>query len=317
MNATPVSSSSSRRNPWPLLLMVAYVSTLKLLGGLRSDQLIVAAAVLILSYGGRFLLGLRRFIFPLILTGIIYDSMRFYADYLRGPIHVSEPYQFDLRFFGITAANGTRLTPNEWCQLHTHWLLDFVSGFFYLTFITIFVLIAAYFYFFVSRRGTKKLSAAQIALEAPQTMWTFFWVNMLGYTTYYWYAAAPPWYVAQYGLGPARMDTPASPAGCIRFDALLGTHFFTGMYGRAADVFGAIPSLHIAYPFIAVLFAHRFGSLRAFSWIFYLVMCFSAVYLNHHYMLDLIWGTSYSILVFLVIQKMGRSDYRFFKKPTA
>lgn len=86
------------------------------------------------------------------------------------------------------------------------------------------------------------------------------------------------------------MDTLPNPAGCLRFDELLGTHFFTGMYGRSADIFGAIPSLHVAYPLQAVFYAFRFRSLRAFSVVFYVVMCFSAIYLNHHYVLDLISG---------------------------
>ena len=118
-------------------------------------------------------------------------------------------------------------------------------------------------------------------------MWAFFFVNILGYSTYYWYAAAPPWYVASYGLGPADLSVQASAAGCLRFDELLGTHFFTGMYGRAADVFGAVPSLHVAYPLQSVYYAFRYGSLRIFSILFYLSMCFSAVYLNHHYIIDI------------------------------
>ena len=133
---------------------------------------------------------------------------------------------------------------------------------------------------------------------------------MLGYTTYYWYAAAPPWYVATYGLGPANLSVQANSAGCVRFDQLLGTHFFTEMYGRAADVFGAIPSLHVAYPLLAAFFAFRFGALRIFSFCFYVLMCFSAVYLNHHYVLDIIWGSSYALLVGWIV-------YQFptFEKP--
>lgn len=127
--------------------------------------------------------------------------------------------------------------------------------------------------------------------------WAFFWLNLIGYSTYYWYAAAPPWYVELYGLGPAKMDVAAHSAGCARFDQILGTHFFSEMYGRAADVFGAIPSLHVAYPLLAVYFAFQYGSLRLFCVGFYLLMCFSAVYLNHHYMLDIIWGSTYALCV--------------------
>ena len=242
---------------------------------------------------------------PFLLTGILYDSQRFYADYLRGPIHVTEPYNFDKRFFGIHVADGRVLTPNEWWQLHTHPALDLITGFAYLVFFGAFVIECGYFYFWVSRKGTETMSPARVREKAKRMVWSFLWLNLVGYSTYYWYAASPPWYVALYGLGPARTDVPANPAGCLRFDQLLGTHFFSEMYGRAADVHGAIPSLHVAYPFLALLFAFQFKRLRIFSICFYALMCFSAVYLNHHYILDILWGSSYAIILTVVL------DYYF------
>ena len=113
------------------------------------------------------------------------------------------------------------------------------------------------------------MSPRRVLTKARRMMWSFFWLNMVGYSTYYWYAASPPWYVALYGLDPARTDVPANAGGCARFDQLLGTHFFSAMYGRAADVHGAIPSLHVAYPFLAVLLRVPFKKLRVFSVCFY------------------------------------------------
>lgn len=281
----------------PISSVAAYWSALWLVGGLRMDHVNIGLATLALSYLGRPAWSFLIFIFPGILTVTIYDSMRFYSDSLRGMIRIAEPYLFDKKFFGIPTAQGV-LTPNEWLQLHTHWSLDLISGFFYLLFVAIFVGISAYFYFWSTRRGTRKCSAVKIKIESPRMMWGFLWLNLLGYTTYYWYPAAPPWYVAAHGLGPADLSVQASAAGCLRFDQLLGTHFFTEMYGRAADVFGAIPSLHVAYPLLAVFFAFRFGALRAFSVFFYAIMCFSAVYLNHHYMLDILWGSAYAVLIY-------------------
>jgi membrane-associated phospholipid phosphatase len=242
------------------------------------------------------------------MTGVIYDSQRFYEDYIRGPVHVKEPYLFDKTVFGIHTAQGV-LTPNEWWQLHTHWTLDLVTGFAYLVFFALFVVIAAYFQFQVAKKGTPKLRASEIGERGKAPIWAFLWLNLIGYSTYYWYAAAPPWYVAKYGLGPAHMEAQASQAGCVRFDQLLGTHFFSEMYGRSADVFGAIPSLHISYPLLALFFAIRFGTLRVFCLVFYLVMCFSAVYLNHHYMLDILWGSTYALII-------GYATDRFYMKKT-
>ncbi|MDR3606544.1 MAG: phosphatase PAP2 family protein [Oligoflexia bacterium] len=272
---------------FPAVFFLLYWAALYALGSLHADHVQVGLIALALAYGGRTPRAILVFLLPLLMTVIIYDSMRFYADYLRGPIHVSEPYLFDKRFFGIRTADGV-LTPNEYWQKHLYPALDLITGFAYLAFVAIFVFTISYFRFFCG---------PAIGRRAPAAAWSFFWTNMLGYTTYYWYAAAPPWYVAMYGLGPARMDTPANPAGTARFDQMLGTHFFTSFYGRAADVFGAIPSLHVSYPLIAAYFAFRFKRVRTFTTLFYLLMCFSAVYLNHHYVLDVLWGSTYALVI--------------------
>ena len=280
----------------PLAIGIAYIFFNFAFHILRKDHFQVVSVALALWYSGPKLRPLFRFLLPLLLVAVVYDSQRIYADYIRGPIHVQEPYQFDKYFFGINTPDG-RLTPNEWWQKHTYPVLDLYTGFFYLTFISIYVLICMYFCFWLPRKGTSKRSKEWFKSQAYRPMWAFFFVNVLGYSTYYWFAAAPPWYVADHGLGPADLTVAASAAGALRFDALLGTHFFTGMYGRAADVFGAIPSLHVAYPLQSIYYAFRYGSARVVAIAFYLSMCFSAVYLNHHYILDILWGSTYAILV--------------------
>jgi membrane-associated phospholipid phosphatase len=280
---------------FPALAVAAYWASLMALNGFRGDHITIGVVLLSLSYLGRSSRAVLKFSLPFILTFIIYDSMRFYSDYIRGPIHVSEPYEFDRNFFGIPTSQGV-LTPNEWFQLHTHPILDLITGLAYLIFFTVFILLSGYFAVYLARKGTAKYQPKEVFERARRMPWAFFWLNMIGYSTYYWYAAAPPWYVSMYGLGPAKMDVPANSAGCARFDLLLGTHFFSEMYGRAADVFGAIPSLHVAYPLLGVLFAFQLGSARIFSILFYVTMCFSAVYLNHHYVLDILWGSTYAVL---------------------
>jgi membrane-associated phospholipid phosphatase len=281
---------------FPAVSILAYWLALIIVNGLKSDHLMLGTALLALSYVGPLGRSFLRFTLPFFLTLIIYDSQRFYSDLIRGPIHVSEPYLFDRTFFGISTSQGV-LTPNEWWQHHLHPALDLLTGFAYLVFFTVFILISGYFALYLGKKGTLKFSPKQVVNRARRMPWAFFWLNMIGYSTYYWYAAAPPWYVAMYGLGPARLDVAANSAGCARFDQILGTHFFSEMYGRAADVFGAIPSLHVAYPLLAVLFAFQLGSARIFCVLFYALMCFSAVYLNHHYVLDILWGSSYALLI--------------------
>lgn len=285
----------------PVALMFFYLLVLGALGGLKSDHWMITGVVLVGSYGGPVPRRILGFILPLLLTAMTYDGMRFYGRFASSTIHVQEPYDFDLRFFGIPTESGV-LTPNQWFELHTHPALDLLTGFFYLAFIPIFVSIAAYLFFWVSRTGTAKLPAERFKILVPQVMWAFYFVNVLGYLTYLIYPAAPPWYVALHGLGPAILNTPANAAGCLRFDALLGADLFANFYGRSANVFGAIPSLHVAYPFQAAYFAFRMGATRKFSLFFYLIMSFSAVYLNHHYVLDVLIGSLYALVVSRVVE---------------
>ncbi len=303
------STLSLKQKLTPVILVAIYWSVLFLLNGLRDDLVIFTLLSMALYYGGPLTLPVFEFLMPLFLTIWIYDSQRYYADYIRGPIHVKEPYLFDKYFFGI-GQGEMRLTPNEWWQLNTHPFLDFICGIAYIIFIPVYVVTALLYRFYFSRTGTALRHPDSIRLRSTQVMWAFFWVNMLGYSTYYWYAASPPWYVALYGLGPARLDVLANLAGCARFDDLLGLPIFKNWYGRSADVHGAIPSLHIAYPLISVYYAFRFGALKKSTTFFYILMCFSAVYLNHHYILDIIWGSAYAIAVAFTLDMYWNWDFK-------
>lgn len=275
----------------PLGLLILYWTSLTLIGGFRpGDHILIVVVPVILYYAGKHFRPLFQFTLPFFIAAILYDSQRFFADVIRGPIHVREPYELEKYFFGIQTANGF-LTPNEWWQLHTYPALDLVCGLAYIIFLPVFLSQAAYFRFWLGRKLTSQGYSARE--RSPQIMWAFLCVNLIGWSTYYWYAASPPWYVALYGFGPARLDIAPNLAGCARFDALVGLPIFANWYGRSADIHGAIPSLHVAYPFMAFYYALRFRALRFSSFAFFLLMSFSAVYLNHHYIIDVILGVLY------------------------
>lgn len=244
------------------------------------------AAMLLCSFWSD---GTRRFarvFFPFLLFVIVYDSMRWYADIIRAPvIHTREPYDFDLYFFGIRTAQGV-LTPNEWTQLHTHPVLDFFCGLSYtpVFFVGETAALLIWFFFKGQLRWAERLC------------WVFVFANYIGYTFYYWYPAAPPWYVAAHGF-EVDLSVRASAAGAARFDQLVGMPLMAGFYGHSADVFGAVPSLHIVYPFLCV--AYTWKRLPRFRWValaYFLLVCFSAVYLNHHYILDILLGLATALV---------------------
>src|SRR3954467_11681129 len=90
----------------------------------------------------------------------------------------------------------------------------------------------------------------------------FLVVNVLGFITYFVYPVAPPWYVAQYGLGPARVDIHPDAAAAAPLAQFLGPPFFDEMCGGGGGVYGPLPSLHVAYPLVAIAAAFREPLLR-------------------------------------------------------
>jgi hypothetical protein len=279
----------------PLVFLAGFWGLHISLGSFRPEHLAVGLLALA-YYGGTRTQSLFHFFLPFTLYLALYDSQGYYAEWLRGDVRVAEPYQFDMTFFGIETSEG-RLLPSQWLQNHTHPVLDVITGLSYLIFIPVFLAIGLYFRFRLETKINRRADAKEIHTQTHALMWSMFWLNIICCSTYYWYPAAPPWYVDIYGLGPAQLDAAPSAAGALRFDAILGVSLFTDFYAKSPNVFGAIPSLHVAFPLLSVYFAFKLKSLRVFCSLFFLLICFSAVYLNHHYILDILWGIAYALLV--------------------
>lgn len=267
----------------------------------RPEQLIMSAVMLGMAVWSD---ATRRFfagMLPFMLFGIIYDLSRIAQPLVHHLyVHVAEPYWFDRTFFGISTAAG-RITPNELFVRH-HWpVVDFFTGLSYIVFVYWALGFAAYLALFRRDDAGRKLLA--------RFGWTFLLMNIAGFVTYYVYPAAPPWYAADYGFGPANFAAHSSPAGAARWDELTGIPYFAGFYGRSADVFGAIPSLHVTYPLLTYLYGRELRRrwLDAASFGLFLLVSFAAVYLNHHYVLDVLLGVLYALIAWRVERAITRS----------
>lgn len=294
-------SRTLKRRLWPIALGLAYIAVIYLLGfvndphilvnGLKSRHVYIGLLGLLDAYNERSRRFLKYF-FPFILTGVVYDSMRYYYWWgIEGHIHVAEPYNLEKSLFGIMDA-GKLVTPNEFFQAHTWKIADFFCGLAYITFVAWYLGTAFLLYLSKNYRVLRAFG------------WCFFLMNAMGFATYYIYPAAPPWYIIQYGLGPAKMYISATPSAAVRFDQLLGTHFFDAMYSQSVDVYGAIPSLHVAYPLLVLWVSLVTRTMRVPALCFYFLMCFSAVYLQHHYIIDIILGTLYATAALLVVRSI-------------
>lgn len=284
-------SLSMKRRMGYVAFGLVYILAIYALGGIQARHVLVGLLISFLAAYNEKTDHFLSYFLPFLLTGIVYDSMRYYYWWgIEGNVHVSEPYLAEKALFGINVGDKV-LTPNEYFQQTNFKILDFFCGFAYLTFV--FEYLGTGFALYFSRR-----------LELLKVFgWCFFLVNVLGFATYYIYPAAPPWYVEHYGLGPAQMHIPSMPAGAARFDALFGTHFFNGMYSQSVDIYGAIPSLHVAYPLLVAWVALVVKRLRIAAICFYVLMCFSAVYLNHHYIIDIILGTIFALVSLWIVKR--------------
>lgn len=276
--------------------LIAYSGTLFSLGALRWEHISVVGLALTLNYIPR-TRPLMKLLLPLVLFAIAYDGLRFITPMMHGmrPIHVLEPYQMELAWFGVgSTLDGTRMTLCQWFQSHTSIWLDLTSAFAYCFFIFEAIIFA--FFLGVFHKPVLRHFA-----------WAFLITNLLGFITYYAYPAAPPWYVLSHGFGPVILNTPGNPARLLAVDAFLGIHYFENFYSRTSNVFAALPSLHVAYP----LLVWRYGQTlwpRA-HWLlmlFWLQVCFAAVYLGHHYVIDVALGVLYAACTYLGVETWFR-----------
>jgi len=269
----PSPPSGERRTQVLVLVALAiYAGVTHATMGLRGEHAVLAGITLgVVLKGGKALKFLALFS-PIILTGITYDYVRLLVS-LRGEIHVSDLYGAELALFGIDG-----MIPAHWFESHTYAPLDFITGVAYIVYLYV-PMVSAIVLFWLDRRAMLLVGLAFLA------------TNLLGIVVYLAYPAAPPWYVQLYGLGPANLEAIPNAAGAVRFDHLVGIDYFTEFYKRSANVFGAMPSLHTAYPASTALALYTMGKK---AWmpiaIFTLLVGFSAVYLQHHYILDVIAG---------------------------
>lgn len=235
---------------------------------------------------------------PFLLFAAIYDALGLWrTEIAASGVHTYGPYWLDRTLFGLRLFDGP-LSLNELFARH-HWPgVDLVTGLVYLSYIYVVGLCAVFL------GASDRSPAGRLRLRALG--WTFLGVNLAAFATYVVMPVAPPWYVAAHGFGPVDVHAVGSPAALVRWDAMIGIPYFANFYSRSSEVFGAMPSLHCAYPMLLLLYVAelRRPLLRAAMAAFFLLTSFSAVYLQHHYVLDVLAGASYALLGYRIERRL-------------
>ena len=258
---------------WWLLPAVPLIYGLVLLsvGEVRSEHLVAGVLCVVLGYAtqstSRFLADASPYV--LVLMG--YDLVR----YLRGPFVTPDRVigcglrDLELQLFSVAPG----VTLQEWLVAQARPSLDLLFAAPYAVFAYLAFGYATYLYF-VDRPRMRHY------------LWSFAIANFVAFACWLALPAAPPWYVHAHGC-TIDVGVAPSPAGLLRVDQRLGFGYFTAFYGRAASVFGALPSLHCAYPLIGLLTAWRAARLTRLLHVFYVILMFVAsMYLDHHWLVD-------------------------------
>jgi membrane-associated phospholipid phosphatase len=276
-----------------------YFAILHFTLGNQAGLCLGALAVIFLCFWNDWTRRLMAGATPFLAQGVVYELTHLTKPLLRSRhIHIVEPYLFDRAWFGVKTAAGV-LTPNELFALHHCAFVDFIAGLPYILYIYEVLAFLLFLSFTRTQPGRRHLLHRFGA--------TFFLMSVAGYAIYYLYPAAPPWYVRLHGFGPPDFNAVASPASAERWDKLTGIPYFHSFYSLTADVFGAIPSLHVAFAGIVALYAPLVRKL----WLtisaatLYLLMSFSAVYLQHHYVLDVLAGSALALAAFTMDRLVG------------
>ena len=277
---------------WCAASLALWLAVTALFIGFRPEHVVMAVLIFALF----FVSGLTRRVvialIPFFVFGISYDWMNIVPNYEVNPVDTEGLYNTEKSLFGITVAEGMRLTPNEFFALHHCTAMDFMAGIFYLCWVPLPIVFGLYLYFVGHTR--QYLHFALV----------FLLVNLLGFTIYYIHPAAPPWYVAMHGF-EAVPGTPGEVAGLGRFDQMTGLGIFNGLYARNSNVFAAMPSLHSAYTLVALIYAVRGRSPLGWRIVLAVVtlgIWFTAVYSNHHYICDVLAGIATAFAGFVLFE---------------
>jgi len=269
-----------------LFLIITFFTT-----GLRSDHLVLLVICILCYYGHpltrKFIIGF----FVFVVFWIIYDSMKAYPNYVYNQVHIREPYLLEKKLFGVWHSESL-LTPNEYFKVKPNTILDIITGLFYLNWMPIPLIFA--FYLWIKDK-----------LIFLHFSYAFLLTNLIGFIIYYLYPAAPPWYVEIYGFSE-NFQISGNVAGLARFDDYFGISLFKSIYAKGSNVFAAIPSLHSSYPVVVLYYGikKKLGWINILLLIFVFGIWFSAVYLRHHYIIDVILGALCAVFGIWVFEKL-------------
>jgi len=231
---------------------------------------------------------LLRDLLPFLILLISFQGLRDFADNLSTvDIHVTDLIFYEkFLFSGVIPAYylQTNLTNLPYSQV-----IGVIASIFYMSHFVVPIIVAMILW-----RKNKSL------------YWNFITglliLSYLGFITYVFYPAAPPWWATQYGF---LIDQPVY---------VLSYSMPAAIQVAGPNPVAAMPSLHMAYSTYIIAFCmYVWGKRMSWLIIIPLGVAFATMFLGHHYVIDLIAGVVYALVVLALIL-LWKKYYSQFKK---
>lgn len=234
---------------------------------------------------------------PIVLLAWLYSFMGVFSERAAEVVSIEPIYRLEQTLFGWMTPQSGDLGPVDFFRDHHLLLFDAIGGLLYAMHMPAVILFGIYLWWRHDRSPS-----ARVRRRLDVLMWGFLFMSAIGLVIQAVYPVAPPWYPEQYGFEPPRAPISGDPAALARVDAALGIDYFEGVYSQASYVFGALPSLHVASPvWLALNVRDRLG--RVAAWLFAVAMSVAAVYLTHHYILDVLAGVLLAVGVYWALTR--------------
>jgi hypothetical protein len=248
----------------------------------------------------------RRFFIdwlPLFAFWLGYDRLRLVQPLLLSRVAVEIPYKLESWLFGWLFAGET--PPHAlraWLSAHAGDLagqtISLAAQLIYLSHIFIFPLLMLFWWL----RSVWFGASREIFVRHLKA---FTILNGLAILTYLLLPVAPPWWVSIHAAAQPTAQLVAQTNIATAMDGAL----IQKTIATAPMWFGAVPSLHGAYPVLFFLLAMRRGNFRQLAAIalYGAAMWFSTVALNQHYMIDLLAGAGVAYAAYWLSERLPYS----------
>lgn len=278
-------------NWWLLpVLPLLFLAILVLLGDVRPEHVVIIGVITLLAFSTPKTKSLLIAASPGVAIGFGYELIRYLRPYFLTPERVLGCNLRDLEVLLFSA--GDRMALADYFAVHHTPFWDVFFAVPYTVFWAVAVSYGVLLFFW-----------------KPARMQRFLWVlaitHLIAFVIWLALPAAPPWYIQMNGCD---IDLNALPnaAALLRVDALFGIEYFHDFYSRAPTVFGALPSLHIAFPMTGLITAWRDAGWteRAIHFGYTLWMLAASVYLAHHWLLDGLLSIVIVIIVYNIVARI-------------